>query len=192
VVAPPAVRAAAAAVVAVASAKRVGLARIAFLGLIAPALSACGTDGHHEGARSRFRQTLDLPGVSFQTLLRGQYLGAQNDGGGAVTATALVAQGWEKFTLIDENGGDLVSGDSVYLRAGSGQFFQALNGGGSTLNAASTNQLAWEAFKLVKQDGAGVIVNGDLVGLQCQSGAWVSAQDGGGGPVLAYGGTLGA
>jgi len=136
-------------------------------------------------------QGLSLPGISFQTLLGGKYLSAQNDGGGAVTAAASTVQAWERFSLIDVNGGSLQSGDSVFIQAGSGQYFQALNGGGSTLNAASSNQLGWETFKVVKPSG-GSIANGDTVGLQASSGSWVSAQNGGGGPVFAYGGALGS
>jgi chitinase len=119
-------------------------------------------------------------------------LGAQNNGGGVVTATATAAQAWETFSLVDVNGGALESGDSVLIQAGNGQFFQALNGGGSTLNAASANQLGWETFKLVRQGGSGSVVNGDVVGLQAASGSWISAQDGGGGNVFAYGGALGS
>src|SRR5882724_3386845 len=112
-------------------------------------------------------QALTLPGISFQTALGGQFLGAQN------------------------NGGALESGDSVFIQAGNGQFFQALNGGGSTLSAASNNQLGWESFKLVKPSG-GTVADGDVVGLQAPSGSWVSAQNGGGGTVFAYGGALGS
>ncbi|HTA92373.1 MAG TPA: glycosyl hydrolase family 28-related protein, partial [Polyangiaceae bacterium] len=130
--------------------------------------------------------------VSFKTQLTGNFVGAQNDGGGAVIATATVAQAWETFSLIDSNGGTLQSGDSVFVRAGNGQYFQALNGGGSTLNAGSNNQLGWETFKIVKQSGSGTINSGDVVGLQASTGSWVSAANGGGGTVFAYGGALGS
>jgi hypothetical protein len=133
-----------------------------------------------------------VSGVTFKTQLQGRFVGAQNNGGGAVNATATAAQAWENFTLIDKNGGSLVSGDEVYIKAGGGQYFQAANGGGSTLNAASLNQLAWETFRVVKDGGTGVIGSGNVVGLQTiTSGAWVSAANGGGGAVFAYGGALG-
>jgi beta-glucanase (GH16 family) len=103
-----------------------------------------------------------------------------------------VAQAWEKFTLIDKNGGSLESGDLVYIKAGNGQYFMAANGGGSTLNAASNNELDWETFRIVKQNGGGTINNGDVIGLQTiTSGRWVSAENGGGGPVFAYGPAFG-
>jgi beta-glucanase (GH16 family) len=130
--------------------------------------------------------------VSFRTTLRGSFLGAQNNGGGAVTANATGAQAWETFSLVDANGGTLESGDSVFLRAGNSQYLQALNGGGSSVNAASNDRLGSETFKLVKQSGSGTIVSGDVVGLQAASGAWLSAENGGGGAVFAYGGALGS
>jgi len=135
---------------------------------------------------------LEIPGVTFRTVLQGRYIGAQGNGGGAVNATATVAQAWEMFTLDDINGGDLQSGDQVFIHAGNGQLFMAVNGGGSTLSAGSNNLLEWETFKVVKKSGSGVIRNGDVVGLQTFSGSWVSAEQGGGGPVFAYGGALGS
>lgn len=130
--------------------------------------------------------------VTFKTQLQNKYIGAQNNGGGSVLAVATVAQAWEKFTLIDKNGGSLQNGDLVYIKAGNGQYFMAVNGGGSTLNAGSNNELDWETFRIVKQNGGGTIVNGDLIGLQTiTSGRWVSAENGGGGPVFAYGPAFG-
>jgi hypothetical protein len=126
-----------------------------------------------------------------QTVLVPRFVGAANNGGGAVNATATVAQAWETFSLEDVNGGSLVSGDSVYVKAGNGQYFQALNGGGSSLNAGSNNTQAWETFKVVKVSGTGAVNNGDVVGLQASTGSWVSAANGGGGTVFAYGGALG-
>jgi uncharacterized Zn ribbon protein len=130
--------------------------------------------------------------VSFRTTLGNTFVGASNNGGSSVVATAASAQAWETFSLVDVNGGDLNSGDSVYVKAGNGQYLQALNGGGSTLNAGSNNTLAWETFKVVKQSGSGPIKTGDVVGLQASTGSWVSAENGGGGNMFAYGGALGS
>jgi hypothetical protein len=127
-----------------------------------------------------------------QTVLVPSFVGAVNNGGGALNATATVAQAWETFTFQDINGGSLESGDSVFIQAGNGQFFQALNGGGSTLNAGSNNQLGWETFKVVKQSSTGTVNNGDIIGLHDNAGSWVSAANGGGGTVFAYGGALGS
>jgi hypothetical protein len=139
----------------------------------------------------RTTQTLAINGVTFQTVLGRRFVGAENDGGGAVNAVATVAQAWEKFSIEDINGGTLENGDRVFIRAGNGQLFQAMNGGGSTLNAGSNNTLEWETFAIEKQSGGGTIHNGDVIGLQTWSGNWVSAQNGGGGPIFAYGGALG-
>ncbi|ATB41028.1 hypothetical protein CYFUS_006490 [Cystobacter fuscus] len=147
-----------------------------------------GQDDTTEAASSALRTS----GVSFKTVLGNRYVGAQNNGGGAVIATATSAQAWEQFTLDDINGGSLESGDTVFILAGTGQYFQAANGGGSSLNAASANALGWETFRIVKQSGSGVIANGDIVGLQTvTTGHWVSAENGGGGTVFAYGGAFG-
>jgi GH18 family chitinase len=135
---------------------------------------------------------VSVPGVTLQTALQSRFVGAQNNGGGAVIATATAALGWETFALDDINGGALVSGDLVFIRAGNGQYFQALNGGGSSLNAASNNRLAWETFKIVKANGSGAIVNGDVVGFQTSKGPWISALQGGGGTVVASGAAFSA
>lgn len=154
-------------------------------------LTHCGGDPNSDAVLG-VSESLLVPGVTFKTVLVPRFLGAQNNGGGALIATAAAAQGWETFSLEDVNGGSLVSGDSVYIRAGNGQYLQALNGGGSSLNAGSNNTQAWETFKLVKKSGSGNIVNGDVVGLQASTGSWVSAQNGGGAAVFAYGGALGS
>lgn len=170
---------------------RCSLAVVLLLG--AGALGACGpaTPAENESVGSG-NEALVLSGITLQTVLVPRYVGAQNNGGGAVIATATVAQAWETFSVEDINGGSLVSGDSVFIRAGNGQYFQAVNGGGSTLNAASNNKLGWETFKVVRQNGAGTVNNGDIVGFQTSNGAWISAQNGGGGTVYAYGAAFGS
>ncbi|HTA92375.1 MAG TPA: chitinase [Polyangiaceae bacterium] len=152
----------------------------------------CGSIPSGETVDSKTEQALTVSGITLQTVLSPHFVGAQNNGGGAVVATATVAQAWETFTLIDVTGSTLQSGDNVFVQAGNGQFFQALNGGGSTLNAGSNNQLGWETFKVVKQSGSGPIGNGDIVGFQDSTGSWISAQNGGGASVFAYGGALGS
>ena len=129
--------------------------------------------------------------ATFKTVLKGRYLGAVNDGGAGLVATATVAQAWETFSLEDLNGRALMSGDGVFVRAGHGPYLQAWGGGGSTLGAASNNRLTWETFKIVRAAGAGPVKVGDVIGLQTLNGDWISAQDGGGGVVYAYGPALG-
>src|SRR5687768_6686524 len=117
--------------------------RIAILSLL---FCACiGEPGEldNEDDRNGAEQGLEVPGVHFKSSAGG-YLGARNNGGSTVIASAVEARGWETFTLDDQNGGTLESGDKVFIRAGNGQYFQAVNGGGSTLNAASNNRLGWE------------------------------------------------
>lgn len=129
--------------------------------------------------------------VTFKTVGKGTFLGAQNNGGSTVNATATTARTWETFTILDANGGALVSGDQIFIKAGNGQYLQAVNGGGGALNAASNNQLGWETFRIVKASGGGAIASGDQIGLQTSGGSWVSAQNAGGGQVFAYGGAYG-
>src|SRR6266699_1407271 len=85
---------------------------------VALAIAGCtlpaASDHDLEGAS----QTLAIAGVNFQTTLQNRFVGAQNNGGGAVIATATTARSWETFSLEDINGGSLESGDSVHIRAG--------------------------------------------------------------------------
>jgi hypothetical protein len=162
--------------------------------LVSLSLASCVLPGAPGEDQAWSSQAVDsqIKGITFQTVLGGEFLGAQNNGGSGVVADAMAAQAWETFTLYDINNGTLQSGDSVFIQAGNGQYWQAVNAGGSTLNAASNNTLQWETFKVVKQNGSGAIQSGDIVGLQDFGGTWVSAQNGGGGPVYAYGASLGA
>ncbi|MET0402601.1 MAG: chitinase, partial [Cystobacter sp.] len=127
---------------------RAACAALLFTSACSPAGDAPGVQEERTAAST---EALLFSGVSFKTVLGGRYVGAQNNGGGAVTATATAVQAWEQFTLDDANGGALESGDTVYILAGNGQYFQAANGGGSTLNAASVNRQGWESFRIVKK-----------------------------------------
>ncbi len=169
-----------------------GFGTVVALALLSLAACALSDGSPEKQARSSQAVGSEMAGITFQTVMGGEFLGAQNDGGSGVIAEATVAQAWETFTLFDTNGGTLQSGDSVFIQAGNGQYWQAVNAGGSTLNAASNNELQWETFKVVKQTGSGAIQSGDIVGLQDYGGTWVSAQNGGGGAVYAYGASLGA
>src|SRR5260221_8898639 len=116
---------------------KISCALVLASGLLGAGCGSAGGAGESavEGATERLR----LTGITLQTVLVPRYVGALNNGGGAVSATAAVAQAWESFALVDSNGGSLESGDSVFIQAGNGQYFQALNGGGATLNAGSNN-----------------------------------------------------
>ncbi len=81
-----------------------------------------------------------FPKANFRTKVSGHYLAAENGGGGAVKANKTVAQSWETFEIVDQNGGSLDHGDQVYIRTANGQYLQVSNGTGTALNAASLNR----------------------------------------------------
>ncbi len=124
--------------------------------------------------------------VTFKTALAGQYVSAENGGGGVVDANRAVASTWETFTLYDINGGALVSGDYVNLAASNGQFVSAENGGGGVLDANRTTPLDWETFRISLISGSGTITNGQQISLQTKTlGDYVSALNGGGSTLAA-------
>jgi hypothetical protein len=147
-------------------------------------LSACTAQVDSEGPDTdSAEQALSAVSATFATEISGQFLCAEQGGGGVVNANRPAAKAWETFKLLDRNDGALESGDVVYIQAANGSYLQAESGGGRALNAASKNQLDWEAFRVVKRQGSGKIQSGDIVGLQTLSGFWVSALNGGGGAV---------
>ncbi len=151
-------------------------------------LGACAREGGPDyGVADTSAAATSARTLTLETLITGQYVCAEGGGGGEVNANRDVARGWETFTLVDENGGALESGDLIFLVASNGLYLQAYRGGGD-VNAASPNQLDWETFRIVKRDGEGRIETGDIIGLQTYvSGLWVSAIDGGGGAIDAHG-----
>src|SRR6476646_3853593 len=72
--------------------------------------AACSAPANDDTGSSASEVTTQIGSVTFKTQMGGNYIGAQNNGGGAVIATATVARTWETFTLLDINGGSLVSG----------------------------------------------------------------------------------
>jgi len=127
------------------------------------------------------------------------------NGGGAVTANKMEASSWEKFILIDINGGILRNGDKIHIKtndrpenehpgAYSGAYITALNGGGSGTLAKrkdDANPLPgifiaseWDTFTILKH-GGGPIYNGDQVSFRTQSGKYFVAEGGGGGALNA-------
>jgi hypothetical protein len=147
-------------------------------------LSACTAQVNDDAPEAdSAEQALTTVTATFATELTGQFLCAEQGGGGGVKADRAAPQAWETFKLLDRNDGSLESGDVVYIQASNGSYLQAETGGGQALNAGSKNQLDWEAFRVVKRQGSGKIANGDIVGLQTLTGYWVSALDGGGGAV---------
>jgi hypothetical protein len=124
--------------------------------------------------------------VSFRTYSGKHYVVAEDGGGGAVNANRTVIGPWEKFTLVDLNGGEVKSGDAVNIRASNGMYVVAEGGGGGAVNANRTTPGPWEKFVIKKVNGSGVIMAGDSIALQTSNGKnYVVAQSGGGGIVKA-------
>jgi subtilisin family serine protease len=115
----------------------------------------------------------------------GQYVVAENGGGGIINANRNVAAAWETFTLVDRNGGLLQHGDSVHLYTFYWWLLQAPGGGGGSLVGSGTMPHAWETFVLQKVSGSSgsTILNGDKVALRTFTSHYVVAEGGGGGVV---------
>lgn len=114
------------------------------------------------------------------------FLVADKGGGAAMMAYSTQAKEWETFTLTDQNGGALTSGDVVTLKSGGGQWASADKGGGGTITFTAPWEKAWEQFRIVKLSGAGAIASGDKIALKTVvTGQFVSAINAGGGTVVA-------
>jgi hypothetical protein len=76
------------------------------LPLAALVLSGCSTAGPdvEQLRESSAQLTIAIARVTFQAVLQARYVRGQNNGGGAVIATATAAQAWETFSLVDING----------------------------------------------------------------------------------------
>ena len=123
----------------------------------------------------------------------GQYVCANDGGGGRVVADRVVAGVWETFQLVDQNGPSLRSGDPVVLRASNGQLVCAEGGGGREVVANRNAIGRWETFKIMRADGSGgEIANGQQVALGASNGQFVCAEGGGGREVVANRSAIGA
>lgn len=144
----------------------------------ASCLGACGAPGN--GTYT----------TAFQSVA-GYYVVAENGGGDVVNANRTAIGSWEKFTLIDLNGGSLESGDLVNLQSVGGYYVVAESGGDDVVNCNRTTPLSWETFRIAKVSGAGTIHSGDAISLQASNGwsgaggNYVVAEDGGGSVVNA-------
>jgi hypothetical protein len=125
-----------------------------------------------------------IPAVSLQAR-NGQFVVAENGGGGVVNVNRALAQTFETFVVVDLNGGTLNSGDTVNLQAFNGQFMVAENAGGGAVNANRAQAITWEQFVITSTAG-GAIANGNSVSLRTFNGRnFLSAVNGGGGAVNA-------
>ena len=78
----------------------------------------------------------------------GQYLCAENGGGGEVVANRVTAGPWETFTIAhaDLSAGEITTGQGVLLRTANGQFLCAEGGGGREVTASRAAIGPWETF----------------------------------------------
>jgi hypothetical protein len=75
---------------------------------IALAVLCLGCAGNFEDEPLDTReQSLTTTTVTLQTQTSGQYLCAENGGGGAVNANRAAARSWETFRILDRNDGAL-------------------------------------------------------------------------------------
>jgi metallopeptidase family M12-like protein len=135
--------------------------------------------------------------AAFQSI-GGYYVVAEGGGGDVVNANRTAIGAWETFTVIDQGGGALESGDLINIQSVGGYFVVAEGGGGDVVNCNRTVPQAWETFRIEKIGGGGVIGSGDSISLQayngwsCCGGNYVVAEDGGGSVVNANRGAVGA
>lgn len=86
--------------------------------------------------------------VALRTFDGVHYVQAAGGGGSSVNAIATAIGPWEVFTILKQTGpgAQIIPGDTIALRAGSGHFVVAENGGGSVVNANRVAIGPWETF----------------------------------------------
>jgi subtilisin family serine protease len=124
------------------------------------------------------------PGGGFSVSFRasnGQWMVAEDGGGGIVNANRDNPGPWETFTLQDLNGGELWDGDSVTLQTVNGPYLQAVDGGGGAFLAIGGGPWAHETFTVVLLSGPdGRVDNDEIIALRSANGYYVVAEGGGG------------
>ena len=133
--------------------------------------------------------------VGFKTANDVNFMVAEVGGGDTIYANRTAQGSWETFTLIDINGGDLVSGDTIRLQTHNGYFVVAEVGGGpypepspsARVNANRLLPSAWEQFTIEKMGGSPgpAIIDNDQVAIKSVNGYYFTAIDGGGSEVYA-------
>jgi hypothetical protein len=103
----------------------------------------------------------------------GQYVVAEDEGGGDINANRDAIGSWETFTLFQSPWG------GYFIRTVNGStFWQADNGGGGDLRAVTTNNGTWEHFEIVDAGGGQVAFrtwDGHYAKAAYVGGAWVAA-----------------
>jgi hypothetical protein len=113
----------------------------------------------------------------------GQFMSAEQGGGGDVNANRDGAGPWETFHMHDLDNADLMSGDRVTFQTIDGyHWLQAANGGGGRMLAIGLIEDGWETFVIDRIAGPGPIQSGDQVSLRTPGGPpWYATAEGGGG-----------
>lgn len=114
----------------------------------------------------------------------GQYVCAENSGGGLIVANRNAPFEWESFVLVNTQGTPLQDGSLVALECNNGQFVCAENSGGSSVVANRDSIGPWETFTIKRVDGRGSIQSGDRVAFLCNDGRHYLCAEGGGGSEL--------
>jgi len=102
----------------------------------------------------------------------GQFVSAENGGGGEVTANRSARNSWETFEVVEQGGG------RIALRTVDGHFLSAEGGGGDTLSANRQFIGEWERFKVVHRGGS-------RFAFETSNGHYLVAESGGGAEVKA-------
>jgi GH18 family chitinase len=154
------------------------------LAVLAWALPACSVE-EPEG-EPRDLEAVTTRDVYLRTELSGQYVSAKNAGGSTLAAIGAAPREWERLTVHDLNGGELVSGDAVHLQTYNPAYYLRTLAD-NLLDAAGTGGTA---FTIVRVAGAGPILDGDKIALVAGNGKYVQAVNGGGGAVRATAGAI--
>lgn len=136
-----------------------------------PNASGLGTDAAAPSAPATSQTATEVALGSYN----GSYVAAEGGGGGDLNANRSWVREWETYSIVDINGGSLVSGDYVYIRTWNGYYLCAEGGGGGDLNATRTWGREWETFRIWKTNGGGPVGFGDTVNFQTYSGYYVVA-----------------
>jgi hypothetical protein len=116
----------------------------------------------------------------------GQFIVAEEGGGGVVNANRWSPGPWETFVLHDLDGNGLRDGDQVTFHSYGPYYLHAVYGGGDTMMAQGGWEGPWETFTIVNLDQAGGFIGGGThIALRSNSGYYVVAEQGGGSVVNA-------
>jgi len=108
----------------------------------------------------------------------GMFVVSEKGGGNRVLANRKQAREWETFYLVDINGGQLMSGDKIYLKTYLNSYYLSASTG--RINATRKAAGSTEMFTIINIRKNGVITNGSKIALQSYNGHYIAAEKGGG------------